>query len=96
MFDSVKRDVLMVALEQLGMESKLRRLVKMTMSQSRVSIMTRKVEAEEFIISKGGGFSIHSKTDREASWSGATLKMECFSPLYIYLKKIAVFQVILH
>src|SRR3978361_1936150 len=52
-FDSIRREKLMLALKELGIEPKLRRLVQMTMRETVVSIKTLKGETEEFKIFKG-------------------------------------------
>src|SRR3978361_2577824 len=51
-FDSIRREI-MLALKELGIEPKLRRLVQMTMGETVVSIKTLKGETEEFTIFKG-------------------------------------------
>lgn len=52
-FDSIKRKELKRALKKLGVPSKLRRLIMMTMKRTTVSIKTQKGETEEFEIDKG-------------------------------------------
>lgn len=52
-FDKVKRSKLMLALADMGIQSKLRRLINMTMSSNMVNIRTQKGETEEFVINKG-------------------------------------------
>lgn len=52
-FDSINRRKLMLALKELGINPKLRRLIQMTMNRTTVSIKTQKGETEEFEVNKG-------------------------------------------
>lgn len=52
-FDSIKRGKLMKALKELNIEAKLRRLVRMTMENSRICIKTDRGDTEMFTINKG-------------------------------------------
>lgn len=51
-FDSVKRSKLMRGLKDQGIESKLRRLIAMTMNESEVNILTSKGESEGFVANR--------------------------------------------
>lgn len=52
-FDSIKREELMKALKELGINPKLIRLIEMTMRRTTVSVKTLKGETEEFEINRG-------------------------------------------
>lgn len=52
-FDSLRRNQLMKALQKLGIPGKLRRLIQMTMTNTRMRVKTTKGVTEEFEINKG-------------------------------------------
>lgn len=52
-FDSIDRGKLMLVLKELGIPAKLRKLIKMTLETTRISIKTQKGETTEFTINKG-------------------------------------------
>lgn len=52
-FDSVKRGKLIEILKELEVDPKLRRLIKMTMENSKICVKTRKGDTCEFLVNKG-------------------------------------------